>query len=127
MSWVVAVVGAVAFVELLLRLPLGSTLGALSSLAARAVRVVRSRRISDHWKERVLLTYAGGIARRSLLLALLVALALAPMASLAVLFEALGVPVYSLLSSWAGILVCTLAGLLYGMARARVVGLGGKS
>lgn len=126
MSWLAALVGTVVFVELLLRLPLWPTLKKLSSLGARAARVVRSRRISDHWKERVLLAYAGGIARHSLVLALLVSLALAPLACLAVLFEALGVAVYALLSSWAGILVCTLAGLLYGVARARVVGLGGK-
>lgn len=63
-----------AAVELFFRLPFLAQVEAINGGALKALDVVRSRRISDHWKERVLPAYAGRILRASLLLGVLLAL-----------------------------------------------------
>ncbi len=55
-----------AVVELFFRLPFLAQVEAVNSGAMRALGVVRSPRISDHWKEKVLPRYAGRILRASL-------------------------------------------------------------
>lgn len=61
-------VATVAACEIALRLPLLAALKRLTGTAARALAVVRSPRISDIWKERILPAYAGRILRASLTL-----------------------------------------------------------
>lgn len=121
MSWIVATVGVVIFVELLVRLPLPAVSAALARTASKALAVLRADKISDHWKEKVLLKYALLIARHSLVLFLLLLLAAAPLLCLATLFGALGVPVFGYLYSLPGLLVCTVAGVVYATGRSRVV------
>ncbi len=55
-----------AVVELFFRLPFMARVEAVNAGALRALGVVRSPRISDHWKEKVLPSYAGRILRASL-------------------------------------------------------------
>ncbi len=119
MHWLIVILAAPMFVELLLRLPVARTGGALAEVAAKTLRVLRSRRISDHWKERVLPRYALGLAGSSLALFFLLLVAAAPLASLAILFQALGVPAWDLLLSLPGLVACTVSGSLYGLARRR--------
>lgn len=57
-----------AVVELFLRLPFLGQIETVNRGAMRALSVVRSPRISDHWKEKVLPSYAGEILRASLAL-----------------------------------------------------------
>lgn len=58
----------VVVVELFFRLPFLAHVEAVNRGAMRALTVVRAPHISDHWKERVLPTYAGRILRASLAL-----------------------------------------------------------
>lgn len=60
---------ALLAVELFLRLPFLARVEALGVAAMKALGVVRSQRISDHWKERVLPRYAGRILVATLTLA----------------------------------------------------------
>lgn len=62
-----ALPGAVVFVELFRALPLMDNLKSLQSTTRKVMRVVSSRRTSDHWKEKILPHYAGGILAGSLL------------------------------------------------------------
>ncbi len=59
--------GVVVLVELARALPLGANLKRLAAAGRKSLGVVRSSRISDHWKEKVLPSYAGGILGASLL------------------------------------------------------------
>lgn len=71
-------VGAATVVacEIALRTPLLRTLNSLSGSARKAASLLKSKRISDHWKERMLPAYARRILSASLLLfACLVAIA----------------------------------------------------
>ena len=121
MSWLVAIGGVVIFVELFIRLPLLAVCTVLLRIASKAVAVLRAEKISDHWKEKVLLKYALLIARHSLVLFLLILLCVAPLLCLATVFGAFGVPVYGYLYSLPGLLVCTVAGVGYAACRSRVV------
>ncbi|MEX5730105.1 hypothetical protein Ga0609869_003458 [Rhodovulum iodosum] len=49
---------ALLVAELAMRLPLGAATRAIVSPNRRALAVLRSARISDHWKERAMLGYA---------------------------------------------------------------------
>ena len=66
MNWLLLVLAAVVACELFLRLPLMATIKQATSTAAKASAVLRAKRVSDHWKERILPVYAGKIAANSL-------------------------------------------------------------
>lgn len=82
MTGIVGVASAVALtvvlcgvlVESVIRLPLARGLARAGRTANRATRVMRAPSISDHWKERAMLAYAGVLFRTSLGLAGLIAL-----------------------------------------------------
>ncbi|MFA9230780.1 MAG: hypothetical protein RIR95_1897 [Pseudomonadota bacterium] len=65
MHWLRILISAIVATELLLRLPLLPAMKRATSAAQKSGRVLKSKRISDHWKERVLLAYSGRIARNS--------------------------------------------------------------
>ena len=69
---------AIATVELAIRLPLRAGISTILASSGRSAQVIRSPRISDHWKEKALLGYSARIAKASLgLAAISVLLALA--------------------------------------------------
>lgn len=91
-------------------------------IAAQSVRVVLSRKISDHWKEVVLLRYARDLATHSVLVALML-LGCAPLVVLPALFlDWLFVPKPSTIESFSslpGLFSMTIAVLTYMAVRKR--------
>ncbi|MEJ8573162.1 hypothetical protein [Microbaculum marinum] len=67
------VVCAIA-VECIVRLPFIALVRAVVDASGKALRVVRSRRISDHWKEKVMLAYSGETLAATLKLLVLLVL-----------------------------------------------------
>jgi fumarate reductase subunit C len=74
------VVSAILASEVALRLPLLDQVTAIVGTARRSAATVRSRRISDHWKEAVLPAYSARMAGRSFYFFLLLCLVLLPVA-----------------------------------------------
>ena len=72
-----AALGSIAFIEVFLRLPVPRLMHALAENAKKAMQVIRSTAISDHWKEKVLPRYAGKIFARTLLISFYLLLLLA--------------------------------------------------
>jgi len=72
-------IGTILSVEFFCRLPVASTLKGISGVARKAMHVLRSKRISDHWKELVMTTYSGQLIRSSLLLPILLLIGLIPL------------------------------------------------
>lgn len=68
-QYIAAVLVCIVAVEAFMRLPLGRALHDLNALLSKILSVITSKRISDHWKEKVLLRYAGQLAVRTLILA----------------------------------------------------------
>jgi hypothetical protein len=110
----------IAAVELCARLPLRSRFSVVIDTARRAAKVVASPAISDHWKEKVLLSYAGRLAASALMLGLVLAvLSVAIFGAIffgeAVAGRAGGILQFAL--SLRGIAFMTAVSLLYGYAR----------
>jgi len=80
-TFVASAVGATLLAEFVIRCALPTRLGGLTKTWRKSWRVITARNISDHWKERVLLTYSiqlfrgTGIAFLQLAVALAVLLA----------------------------------------------------
>ncbi|PPB82493.1 hypothetical protein LV82_00427 [Albidovulum inexpectatum] len=86
MEWVLLIVAAVLASELILRLPVLAEIRRVADFSRRAGHVLRSSRISDHWKEWVLPRYAWRIGRGSVLFLAMLMIALAPVAMVGLLY-----------------------------------------
>ena len=74
--------GAVVASELFLRLPLIRQVQDVLGTAKRSATTLRSKRISDHWKEVVLPAYSIRIAGKSILFFILLCVAVLPVAAI---------------------------------------------
>lgn len=88
MLWLFVVVAAVAASEAFLRMPLLPVIRRVMATARKSARVLTSKRISDHWKERVLPRYSWIIGMGSIRFFGLLMLALAPVAVLGLIYPA---------------------------------------
>lgn len=68
-QYIAAIIVCIAAVETFMLLPLGKALHNLGVLTNKILAILTSKRISDHWKEKVLLRYSGQMARYTLILA----------------------------------------------------------
>lgn len=84
--WLLVAVAAVIASEAFVRLPVLDRIRRVSALSARAGRVLRSGRISDHWKERILPAYAVRIAGSAILFFGLLCAALLPVLLIGLLY-----------------------------------------
>ena len=84
--WLLLLVAAVATSELLLRLPWWTQLNLMRESARKSVRILRSSRISDHWKERALPAYAKTMAKASVWFFALLCLGLSPVMALGLVY-----------------------------------------
>jgi len=122
MAWLLMILGGIAAVEIILRLPLKRQFQTMTDISRRSTRVLRSPHISDHWKERMLPSYALRLARASILLFLIFCAAIAPLLLIGLLMPG-GVIVWiEQLARPLPIIVLTIASLLYVVARGRVAG-----
>ena len=104
MNWLLAALLCVLLVEIALRLPFADALAAVTRSSGRAARVVASKRISDHWKEKAMGAYARATFGGTLRLAALILAVFGPAAVLVVAAEQLGAAGFSaFLFSWAGL------------------------
>lgn len=112
-------------VELLLRAPLRESLATLMDYAGRSSRVISSKNISDHWKEKVLPTYSKKVAQATLELFGVFVVVFGLLGLLALGLDAV-VPgdanTLEFLSSGPGILYATVISVAYFYARRAVVG-----
>lgn len=117
MSWLLAGVSGIGFVELMIRLPFFSTLAQFKAVGAKVMAVLSSKKISDHWKERVLPKYALKLFTLTLLIALYLIAAFIPFLLCHALGAAIGVPFFEFAMSWVGIVFITVIAAAYAAAR----------
>ena len=120
MTYILALVAGIGFVEILLRTPLLRALQALRRTAGRAGHVVRSARISDHWKERVLLAYSGRLFVSTVTIALSLLAAAIPLLLAILIGAASGIDFAGFVVTLPGMAVLTLVALAYAGFRFRV-------
>ncbi|WP_299681658.1 sulfotransferase [uncultured Roseobacter sp.] len=120
MNWLFAALAGIGFVEILMRVQFFATLGRFQHILARVPAILRSERISDHWKEKVLPRYALMMLRTTGRVAVSLLAAFAPFALLAGLAHLMGVAFLDFSMSWAGLIFITVVALAY--AKLRPVG-----
>jgi hypothetical protein len=119
-QWALLAIATIAAVELVVRLGIGSTIRRLLAVVRKVLRIMKSDTISDHWKERAMLAYAGQMFSASLMLLAMLLLAVAPFAILAALGAWIGMPFFALLLSGTGVLVCIAIACAYLPLRRRL-------
>ena len=121
MNYLAAAVLGIVFVELILRLPVIDTGKALTGVTGKSLRTISSSRISDHWKEKVLLSYAGTIALNTTKLAGFFVLIFVVIFILSVAFDYIfgnTTPILEFLVTIPGIAFTTVVSLVYAKIRA---------
>jgi hypothetical protein len=119
MIWQPVAIGAltivlsVAIAELATRLPFPAVLATARETAARAFHVLRARSISDHWKEKAMLAYAGAMFRSSMKLTGLMLVLCILAVSLTVVFDLMVSSFAAFIMSWPGILLTAAVASLY--------------
>lgn len=124
MTYVTLAVLCLLGIELLFRLPLAGPLKRLATSSRKAIRVISSSRISDHWKEKALQRYSLDMARASLGIGLALAalfLALAGLGHLLDLLTGGRTDTLAFAATGRGILAATLVSLVYLAVRKRLV------
>ena len=122
MEYLIIAVVSVWAVEVFLRLPVRRAVDDLWRVSKKAMHTVASPHISDHWKEKVMLAYAGKSLGNTLKLAawMLVFIALALVPALVIdYFRLTGEPVLALLSSPPGLIASTVCAIAYAWLRGR--------
>jgi hypothetical protein len=112
-NWLLAALLCLCLVELMVRLPFAAAVRGLHAASEKAVRVVRARAISDHWKEKAMGAYARAAFLSTLGLALLLLAVAAVVVLLTLLFEAGSGGFERFLLSWRGIAFTLVFASLY--------------
>lgn len=114
---------ALLVVEYFFKLPFFKHAGTLKAVVNKSIHVVLSKRISDHWKEAILLRYARELAIHTVVIALMlfgaVPLVILPAFILDLIFAPNPSTIESL-SSLVGLSAMTIVSLLYMALRKHV-------
>jgi hypothetical protein len=78
MTWILVALAGILASEAMLRLPLIRTAKGLAVVSQKSMHVLASKKISDHWKERILPAYSLRMAKNSVGFFLFLCLALLP-------------------------------------------------
>ena len=119
-QYIAAIIVCIAAVETFMLLPLGKAIHKLAALTNKILSVLKSKRISDHWKEKVLLRYSGQMALHTLTLAGIFFIAGAIIYLAAQVIDLVISPQVSTISfliSLPGLVTATLASIAYYLAR----------
>lgn len=115
MDWFLVFISSVCFVSILLYLDLLGRARALNSVPVKVLRVIRAPGISDHWKEKVLPSYALQLLTQSLSLFGLLLVALLPFGVSSVISTLFHGHFISLVSSPLGIMASTAFAIGFAM------------
>lgn len=78
MFWPLVIAAVILATEILWRLPIAARIRDVLGYTQKAQHIITAARISDHWKERVLLTYSGRICFGSVSIFVMLVLGLMP-------------------------------------------------
>jgi len=112
-NWLLVALSAASFCECVLRLPFVENIKTLVLYSSKSYRVISSARISDHWKEEVLLLFAAKIFCTSLMLFMFFLLSLAPLLMWHYLAVLLGVDLFAFITGIHGMVAMTFAAVVY--------------
>ena len=113
MVWVLLAIGIIGVGEIFLLLPFKNIFAKLTLFSKKALQTISREKVSDHWKQRVLLILAGRLFTSSVSLFLLLVATLLPMAVMGFLGTAMNVDLFGFLKTFFGIAVSTVCAFAY--------------
>ncbi len=113
MNWLLSAVLCALLVEIAVRLPFSANIAGVNRSGRRALRAVRSNSVSDHWKEKAMLAYAGMMFSCSLKLAGWLLFLGAGAVLLIITFDQISRGFSSFIVSWQGIGLSIVFASLY--------------
>jgi hypothetical protein len=120
-NWFLTAVLCIVLTELAIRLPFAGAVARVSRSGGRAVRVIRAKAASDHWKEKALAAYAQTTFLSSIKLAGLLVILIAVAAVTIVAFEYSSNGFQSFILSWRGIGSSVIFAALYFTVRKSIL------
>jgi hypothetical protein len=121
MNWLLASIICIILIEFVVRIPLPSVTSDINTVVRKALRILGAKSVSDHWKEKVILSYAATLFLSTLKLTGLL-LAIGAVAVLLIsTFDYFGAEVGNFLISWAGILFTIVMASAYFTIRKMLV------
>ena len=120
MNWLITTVLSIFLVEFLLRLPLRDPIADAAKIAAKAQHTLLTSAISDHWKERALLAYAGRLFRNTLTIAIALGAFTTVAVVLIVIAEFAGVLSRGFIFGWPALLYSAVFATIYVSVRKRM-------
>lgn len=121
MEWLLLAVTTLLAVEVFVRTSFKKNIRALLSFSKRSAGTLSSKRISDHWKEKVLLRYSLEIFKNSVLLFVCFIFTGTVIFLGHFIGSFLGMDLLSLFMTPLGIIVSLLLALLYVYIRGRII------
>lgn len=121
MNWALTALLCAFLVELVLHLPFAEPLKKLGSYSKRSLRVVTVKGVSDHWKEKAMLAYAGKTFVASMKVAGLLGLVLGIAAVLVIGIGLLLDGFQAFVLSWTGLGLSIIVASLYLVARKAIL------
>lgn len=113
MTWILTTVLCIIVIEFAVRIPLPEVISEISIVAHKALHILGAKSVSDHWKEKVMLSYAGSLFLATMKLgALLIAIA-AVAILLIFIFDYSGVRIGNFIVSWTGMLFSVVVATAY--------------
>ena len=120
-DWLFLLLGSIGFVEIFIRLDTLSQIRSLNEIVLRVTTVIRSARISDHWKQRVLPSYALALFKQSLRIFALLLACFSVFFILGFVSDSLNGHFFALTTSAAGLAASSCGALVYATLRSRGV------
>ncbi len=121
MRWLGALLILFVVIELWLRIPVIPRLKTLADTVLKSQRVITSKRISDHWKEKILLAYAQTLFLQTLWIFALFIVVFSPLAVGGFVMSSVGIDVFSLFLTGPGIVISIAVVFSYVWARKHIL------
>ena len=121
-AWALLLLSTLIAVELFIRLPLAANVKGLTGTMNKSFKVLKSPRISDHWKEKTMQAYSLRLFIHSILILLIIMVALLPFAVIGYLSALAGHDMAPLVESLKGIAASTVFAIGYFVIRRKILG-----
>lgn len=113
MTWILTTVLCIIVIEFAVRIPLPAVISEIGIVARKALHILGAKSVSDHWKEKAILSYAGSLFLSTMKLGALL-LAIAAVALLLIfIFDHSGVRIGAFIVSWTGIVFSVIVATAY--------------
>lgn len=117
MNWALALILVALTIEAARHLPIFRALSDVRAIGQKALAVMQTDGVSDHWKEKAMAAYASKMFRATGVLAGLLLALFAGIAGLAIIFDFVAPGYVSFLLGWPGLTFATIAGCGYLIVR----------